>query len=151
MMLRISILSVVLVTGFAASSYAADKFTFTATGRDGSGAWVKLDGQNIGAISSTVENVAVGVDGKRQTASGRCQSWTPDAKTGYALETVCNYTTSDGTYATISWCPRDMTNGCSGKLVGVSGAYANRMGTFTVLTKPGSGDTDDYSGSGEWN
>jgi hypothetical protein len=44
-----------------------------------------------------------------------------------------------------------MAKGCSGKLVGVSGAYTNRKGTFIVLTKPGSdSETDSYSGSGEW-
>ena len=150
-MLRISVLSLLLVASLAASSHAAETFTFTGTGHDAGGAWVKLDGQNIGATSSTVESVAVGADGNRQSSNGRCQSWTPDSSSGYALETVCNYSTGNGTYATISWCPRDMAKGCSGKLIGVSGAYANRMGTFTVLTKSGtSSDTDNYSGSGEW-
>ena len=149
-MFRISALSIVLVASFATATHAADKFTFTATGHDAGGAWIKLDGQNIGATASTVASVATGADGKHQTSDGRCQSWTPDANSGYALETVCNYSTGDGTYASISWCPKDMSKGCSGKLVGVSGAYANRMGTFSVLTKPGSGDTDEYSGTGEW-
>lgn len=150
-MVRISVLSVLLAASLATSSHAAEKFTFTATGQDAGGAWIKLDGQNIGATASTVASVAVGADGKRQSSNGRCQSWTSDANSSHTLETVCNYTTSDGTYATISWCPKDMAKGCSGRLVGVSGAYENRMGTFSVLPKQGANsETDDYSGSGEW-
>jgi hypothetical protein len=151
MALKIAVSAILLVVGVIAPTYAADTFTFTATGRDAGSAWIKLDGQNIGATASTVISVGVGPNGTSQTSNGRCQSWTPEPDGGYALETVCNYTTSDGTYATISWCPKDMAKGCSGKLVGVSGAYTNRKGTFIVLTKPGSdSETDSYSGSGEW-
>ena len=141
-----------LILASATPALGAEDFTFTATGHDGASAWVKIDGQNIGATTSTVSSVGVGPDGATQTSNGVCQSWTPDPMGPYSFETVCNYKNDLGTYATISWCPKDTHKGCSGKLVGVAGAYANKAGTFSVLTKPGADDaTDTYSGSGHWN
>jgi len=149
--MKLTYLIASLFLACTAPALAAEDFTFTATGHDGGSAWIKLDGQNIGATTSTVSSIGVGPDGATQSSNGVCQSWTPDPNGPYSFETVCNYKNDQGTYATISWCPKDMSKGCSGKLVGVDGAYANKAGTFTVLTKPGADDaTDSYSGSGHW-
>jgi hypothetical protein len=140
-----------LILASATAARAAEDFAFTATGHDGGRAWVRIDGQNIGATYSTVSSIGIGPDGATQTSNGACQSWTPDPNGPYSFETVCNYKNDQGTYATLSLCTKDMSKGCSGKLVGVSGAYANRAGTFSVQTKPGADDgTDSYSGSGHW-
>ena len=142
---------VVLIFAPSIPALAAEDFTFTATGHDGGSAWVKIDGQDIGATYSTGSSIAVGPDGTTQTSNGVCQSWTPDPNGPYSFETVCNYKNDQGTYATISWCPKDMSKGCSGKLIGVGGAYANRTGAFSLQLKPGADDgSDSYSGSGHW-
>jgi hypothetical protein len=149
---RASKISLALLTlSFASPASAAEDFTFTAIGTDGLSAWVKLDGRLIGATSSTVVSTAIGVGGRKTIKHGRCQSWTPDPAGPNSYETVCNYIDQEGAYATISWCPKDMSKGCSGKLVGVSGVFANRRGTFSVSTKPGSAEgTDNYTGTGHW-
>ena len=136
----------------ASPSFAAQDFTFTAVGADGVAAWVKLDGRNIGATSSPVVSTATGPDGKVTVKHGQCQSWTPEASSEYSYETVCNYIDKEGSYATITWCPKVMIGDCSGKLIGVSGAFANMTGTLVVHTKPAKDDkTDNYTGSGHWN
>jgi len=145
------IVVVLLALTTTSPSLAAEDFTFTAIGTDGGSAWIKIDGRNIGATSSTVTSTSKGPDGKTETWTGHCQSWTPDSPT-YSFETVCNYTKDEGAYSTISWCPKDMTKGCSGKLVGVSGRFKDMTGTFSVGTKAGAdGTTDNYSGTGHWN
>ncbi len=143
--------TVLLSLAVASPAFAATDFEYTAIGTDTGGAWIKLDGHNIGATSSTVVSTATGPDGKAQASNGHCQSWTPDPSGAYAIETVCNYTNPDGTYSTISWCPTDTSKECTGKLVGVSGAFVNKNGTFSVQTKPGADSaTDNYSGTGHW-
>jgi len=143
----------IALSAFASPSHAAQDFTFTAVGTDGVAAWVKLDGRNIGATSSTVVSTATGPDGATTVKHGQCQSWTPEPSSEFSYETVCNYTDKEGSFATITWCPKPMTGDCSGKMIGVSGAFANMTGTLVVHTKPPAKDsnTDNYIGSGHWN
>jgi hypothetical protein len=130
---------------------AAQDFTFTANGKDGVSAWVKFNGRNVGATSSTVSSTSIGPDGQAQTTNGICQSWTLEPASGRSFETVCNYTSDRGAYSTISWCPKNSTTDCSGKLVGVSGVYLHKTGTFSVHSKEDADGNDRYSGSGHWN
>ena len=142
----------IALSAFASPSHAAQDFTFTAVGTDGVAAWVKLDGRNIGATSSTVVSTATGPDGATTVKHGQCQSWTPEPSSEFSYETVCNYTDKEGSYATITWCPKPMTGDCSGKMIGVSGAFANMTGTLVVHSKPAKdSNTDNYIGSGHWN
>ena len=150
---RVLVIGITLsALGIASPSFAAQDFTFTAVGTDGVSAWVKLDGRMVGATSSTVVSTAIGPDGTKTIKHGQCQSWTPEPSSEYSYETVCNYTDKEGSYATITWCPKPMAGDCSGKLIGVSGAFANMTGTLVVHTKPAKdSNTDNYTGSGHWN
>jgi len=125
-------------------------FSYTGTGKPVFRAYVKFEDRLVGATSTVVSTTSTRPNGDIQSAIGICQSWTPDPQSGHSYETVCNYSSSLGTYATIDWCPRQSTADCSGSLIGMGAAYKNMTGSFVVHTDENPDGTRKYTGSGHW-
>lgn len=140
-----------LVFSLATQASAAEvDFTFTGTGKPLFRAYVTFKGQFVGGTTTAASITSTGPNGEVQSAIGICQSWTLDPQSGHSYETVCNYSNSLGTYATIDWCPRQSTADCSGSLVGIGGAYENKTGSLAVHTDVNPDGVRIYTGSGRW-
>lgn len=141
-----------LVFSLATQASAANvEFTFMGTGKPVFRTYLTFEGQRVGATTTAVSTTSTGPHSEVQSAIGICQSWTLDPQSGHSFETVCNYSNSVGTYATIDWCPPQSTADCSGNLVGIGGAYENKTGSFAVHTNDDADGTHEYTGSGQWN
>ena len=141
-----------LVFSLATQASAANvEFTFTGTGKPVIRAYLTFEGHLVGATTTAVSITSTVPHGEVQSAIGICQSWTLDPQSGHSFETVCNYSNSVGTFATIDWCPLQSTADCTGNLIGKGGAYVNKTGSFAAHTNDDADGTHEYTGSGQWN